>query len=193
MKTKIAALLTVTMLVAGCSSKSDQATDAAAPAQLTVFEFMTEKVDKDADIIWEIGNKAIDDQAAIDPALMSDEDWTRLGKSATQMAADSRALAAVEHIVVRPVDKRIADEGTAGAPTVEQIEGHIDRDHDLFRSLAESLANHADELASTAARKDHVVAARLINELDGVCESCHLEFWYPEQKELIERMGIATH
>ncbi len=189
MKTKIAALLTLTVLMAGCS-KSDQASGS---TQLTVFEFMTEKVDKDADVIWEIGNKAIDDHASIDPALMSDEDWSRLGESAVRMAADARGLAAVEHIVVRPIDARIADEGTPGAPTVAQIESHIDRDHDLFRSLAESLANHADELAGAAGRKDHLVTARLINELDGVCESCHLEFWYPEQKELMQRMGIATH
>jgi hypothetical protein len=28
----------------------------------------------------------------------------------------------------------------------------------------------------------------LIDQLDGVCENCHLEFWYPDQKAYIEKI-----
>ncbi len=192
MMKKATPLLALAAVLAGCSSEPEKAPEQAA-ASPTLFEFMTEKIDPDADVIWGIGNKAIDERASMDPALMSDEDWTKLEQAAVRMSADARALSAVETLKVKPEGAHIADEGTPGAPTTEQIEGHIARDHDLFRSLAMSLANHADSLATAAGKKDHATAARLINELDGVCESCHLEFWYPEQKALIEQMGIELH
>lgn len=186
---KIAPLLAVTTLIAGCSSEPEK-TPPKKTAEFTLFEFMTQRIDKDADTIWTIGNKAIDAKASIDPALMTDDDWHALGEAASTMAKDARALAAVETLKVKPAGVKIADEGTPGAPTTEQIEGHIARDHELFRSLAQTLGHHAEELATAASTKNVGSAARLINELDGVCESCHLEFWYPEQKALIKKMGI---
>jgi len=191
MKAKVASILFSTAVIAGCSSKTTQVPEPA-QKQVTLFEFMTQKIDKDADVIWGIGNKAIDNNASLDPSLMSEADWTRLKEAAGRMGTDARALAAVDKLIVKPQGVSIADEGTPGAPTTAEIEGHIGRDHDLFRSLAGALAGHADELASASAKRDSVKAARLINELDGVCESCHLEFWYPEQKKIIQQMGIKT-
>jgi hypothetical protein len=185
----IAPLLAMTVLLAGCSSEPEKAPPVKA-AELTLFEFMTKKIDPDADVIWTIGNKAIDAKASIDPKLLTDKDWETLESAGLRMASDARALSAVGTLKVKPDGVSIADEGTPGAPTTQQIEGHIARDHDLFRSLADTLGNHAEQIAAAAAKKDHVTTARLINELDGVCESCHLEFWYPEQKALIQNMGI---
>jgi len=186
---KFAPLLVATACLAACSSEPKQAPPKKS-GDLTLFEFMTQRIDKDADTIWSIGNKAIDNNASIDPTKMSDQDWHALAEAATTMSKDARALAAVDKLKVKPAGVTIADEGTPGAPTTDQIEGHIGRDHDLFRSLAQTLGNHAEELATAASTKNAGSAARLINELDGVCESCHLEFWYPEQKALIKKMNI---
>ena len=53
--------------------------------------------------------------------------------------------------------------------------------------MAQTLAVHTGDLADAAAAHDIDRAALLINQLDSVCESCHLEFWYPDQKELVEQ------
>lgn len=171
-------------LIAACSSEKEQ------PAKVetapTLQEMMTQKIDVDADAIWAIGNAAIDDKASIDPAKMNDTSWAELAAASDRMAGHARELGALDPVVVTRPGVEIADEGTPGAPSPAQIQGHIKRDTDVYRSLAGSLATHATDLAMAARARDAAQAGRLINEMDGVCEACHLEFWYPEQKALVE-------
>jgi hypothetical protein len=54
--------------------------------------------------------------------------------------------------------------------------------------MANVLAVHAGDIASAARAHDDARAGMLIDQLDGVCENCHLEFWYPNQKTYIEKI-----
>ncbi len=171
-------------LVAACSPQKEEQPKAAAVP--TLHDMMTQKIDVDADAIWAIGNAAINDQASIDPAKMNEKSWTDLAAASDRMAGHARELGALDPIVVTRPGVEIADEGTPGAPSPAQIQAHIQRDTDVYRSLAGSLATHATDLAMAARARDAAQAGRLINEMDGVCEACHLEFWYPEQKALVE-------
>jgi cytochrome c556 len=181
-------LLAPLLLAGGCSSQ-DKA-DKAEVEPTTIHEFMLNRIDPDADAIWAIGNAAISEDASMDPTKMSDANWVELGKAADRMAGHARLLENLDPVLVALPGAKIADEGTEGAPTREQIQAHLKRDTDVFRALADSLTTHAVDLSAAAAKKDFANAGRLINEMDGVCESCHLEFWYPEQKELMKKMGI---
>lgn len=181
-------ILAVALLAAGCSSQ-DQA-ERAEEGPPTLHEMMVMRIDPDADAIWEIGNAALDEDASIDPALMGAEDWTRLKTAADRMAGHAKSLETLDPVVVTRPGVKIADEGTEGAPTPAMIQAHLQKDTDVFRALAGSLTTHATDLSVAASKQDFATAGRLINEMDGVCESCHLEFWYPEQRELMKRMGI---
>ena len=187
MRFKVMSLVAALAVMSGCSSGEPEAVE---PEAKTLHEIMTVQIDVDADAIWEIGNAAISDEAGLDPAKMDDAAWTSLEAAAKRMSGHAMEMAMLDPIILAAPDATIADEGTPGAPTREEIQGHMDRDTDVFRSLAESLAIHADQLAAAAAAKDASSAGQRINEMDGVCESCHLEFWYPEQKALIEEMNI---
>ncbi|KPL68379.1 hypothetical protein SZ64_09755 [Erythrobacter sp. SG61-1L] len=189
MKLRLASLLVLVTFAAGCSSQEPAAEESGA-LDKTVHEMMIERIDPDADAIWEIGNAAIDDQASIDPALMDDKTWTALAEASARMAGHATDLSKLDPLKVTRPGVKIADEGTEGAPTPDQIQAHMDRDADVFRALAESLASHSTDLAAAAKAHDAVAAGKLINEMDGVCEACHLEFWYPEQKAIIEQMGL---
>jgi hypothetical protein len=48
------------------------------------------------------------------------------------------------------------------------------------------------DLAKAAKDHDSASATPLVDQLDGVCESCHLEFWYPDQKALVESIRQAN-
>ncbi|HTN14294.1 MAG TPA: hypothetical protein VL094_05775 [Sphingomonadaceae bacterium] len=189
MNTRIAGLLVLAVITAGCSGKEPDQQATASPEK-TVHEMMIERIDPDADAIWEIGNAAIDDQASIDPALMDEQTWAELAKASKRMAIHAAVLAKLDPLTVTRPGVKIADEGMEGAPTPQQIQGHLDRDADVFRALAVALGDHSTELAAAATAHDATATGRLINEMDGVCESCHLEFWYPEQKAIIEQMGL---
>lgn len=183
-----AALATLAFLAAGCSSQNSE--EGGETSGLTVHEMMISRIDPDADAIWEIGNAAIANDASMDPALMTDKSWQDLAAASDRMAGHVGDLARLDPLTVTRPGVKIADEGVAGAPTPAQIQAHMDRDAETFRSLAQTLANHSTELAAAARLRNASEAGRLINEMDGVCESCHLEFWYPEQKALIEQMGL---
>ena len=58
--------------------------------------------------------------------------------------------------------------------------------------MAQALANHKADLAKAARAHDAAKAGPLIDQLDGVCEDCHLDFWYPDQKDLVNKYRNAT-
>jgi len=177
-------------MLATCSSPKDGKPDETnAP---TVHELMTRKIDVDADAIWSIGNAAINDRALLEPARMDEKDWQGLEQAAQRLAGDAATLATLDPVVVTRPGVRIADEGVEGAPSPAEIQAHIKRDTDVYRSLARSLAGHSARLAAAARAREPSRAGHLINELDGVCESCHLEFWYPEQKALVEALEAGA-
>lgn len=188
MKTHLT-ILALALFAAGCSQEK------AAPEEAelaTIHEYMTQRIDPDADAIWAIGNAAISDDASIDPTKMSDQNWADLGEAADRMAGHARGLEDLDPVLVTKGGVKIADEGTEGAPTPAMIQAHLRKDTDVFRALADSLTTHATDLSAAAKKKDFAAAGRLISEMDGVCESCHLEFWYPEQKALVEKLSRQT-
>lgn len=182
------------LFLAACSSQPEKAEQAATKPVPTLHEMMTQRIDPDADAIWAIGNGAIDEKASLDPSKMTDKSWADLEAASRRMNGHATELAALDPVVVTRPGVPVADEGTPGAPSPAQIQGHIARDHELYRSLAQALAAHGNQLADAARSKDAVTAGRLLNEMDGVCESCHLEFWYPEQKAFVlaHTAGNAT-
>ena len=179
------------MLLAGaCSQPKEEAKVAPTP---TLHEMMTQKVDLEADKIWGIGNAAIDDDASLNAAKMTDANWQELQAASERMAANAKQLGALNPVVVTRPGVRISDEGTPGAPSPASIQGHIAHDPEVYKSLADALMMHAVNLADAAKTKDAAKAGHLLNGLDGVCETCHLEFWYPEQKAFVEGVEAKNH
>ena len=45
-----------------------------------------------------------------------------------------------------------------------------------------------DAVVKAANARDAAKAGPIIDSLDGVCEGCHLDYWYPDQKALVEKI-----
>jgi len=172
------------LLLAGCSSPREESS---AP-QLTFNEIMKGEIDIRADEVWAIGNAAIDEQAGLDPAKMTDADWDKLAASSTSLQQAALELANLNPIVVVRPGEKIADEGVPGGDSAAEVQANIDRNPQGMRDMANSLAAHMAELTRAAEAHDAAKAGPLINQLDGVCESCHLDYWYPSQKEMVEEV-----
>lgn len=171
------------LLLAGCSKKPEQ------PQQKTLHEIMKDEVDVRADVVWEIGNTHIDPNAGLDAASMSDDDWKKLASAAVSLQQGALAIANLKDpiVVVKPGVK-IADEGVPGGDSAASVQANVDKDPQGLRDHANSLAQDMAELATAANKHDAATAGPIINQLDGVCESCHLEFWYPSQKKLVDQI-----
>jgi hypothetical protein len=171
------------LLTAGCKK------EAQAPQQPTFHEIMKERVDTRADDVWAIGNAHIDANAGIDAASMSDDDWKKLAAAAVSLQQAALEIVNLkEPIVVVKPGVKIADEGVPGGDTPASVKANIDKDPQGLRDHANSLAADMADLAKAANRHDAATAGPIINQLDSVCESCHLEFWYPSQKALVNQI-----
>lgn len=179
----ILALAAATLALAGCSKEP-----AAEDVPMTVHESMTKHVDVIADEVWAVGNAAMASDALIDPKMMDDAKWAKLADAATRLQAAATELGALKTYVVNRPGVTISDENIEGGTSSAQVQKNIDADIDGFRGMAGALAGHMGDLAAAAKAHDAARAGELVGQLDGVCENCHLEFWYPEQKDLVKQI-----
>jgi hypothetical protein len=177
------------LLLAGCSKKEEQPQQ---PVQRTLHEIMKDEIDTRADDVWAVGNAHIGDDAGLDGSTMTDADWAQLASAATSLRRAALDLAALDPIVVARPGVKIADEGVPGGDSAASVQQTIDKDPQGLRDLANALAQHMGSMAEAANKHDAATAGELINQLDGVCESCHLEYWYPSQKALVESIRQAN-
>jgi hypothetical protein len=171
-------------LLAGCSKEPTPE----APAALTFHDIMKDKVDKNADELWDVSNAAIGDKAGINPDKMTDERWAQLAAKADAVQQAALEIARMDPLIAARPGVKISDEGLPGGHTAAMVQERFDKDPQKLRDLANDLAKHTGDLAAAARAHDAATAGPLIDQLDGVCESCHLEFWYPDQKALVEQI-----
>jgi len=152
----------------------------------TFHEIMAKEIDPGADVVWAVGNKAMSDQAGIDPSLLTDADWDKLAEGADALRASALKIATMDPIVLTRDGVPIGDEGAPLGHTSAEVQANFDKDPQTVRDMANTLANHMGEIAAAARAHDAAKAGPLIGEIDGVCENCHLTFWYPEEKAFVE-------
>ena len=133
--------------------------------------------------IWDVGNNALNDDGGIDPALMDDAKWAKVAEEADKIVAAGKDIASAEtFLAAAPANSTVGE----GEITMAAVQQHIDGNPDGLKQMGAAFADHAGRIAAAARAKDAKTAGDLISQMDQVCESCHLEFWYPEQKALVE-------
>ena len=175
-------LLLALPFIAACS----QADAPPAPVE-TLHQLMLNEVDKNADALWDVTNAAIGDEGGLDPAKLDDAHWLKIAELADKVAAGANKIAAMDPIVTAPPGTNIGDSNVPGGHSAAQVQTAIDVDPEGLRELAKSLGMHMSDIAAAARAHDAVTAGPLIDALDGVCESCHLRYWYPEQAEAVKQ------
>jgi hypothetical protein len=174
------------LLLAGCAKKHE-------PEQrprTTLHEVMKDEVDTRADDVWAVGNAHIGEDAGLDGAGMTNADWQKLASAATNLHQAALDLADLPQplVVVKPGAK-IAYEDTDWGDSAKSVQQNVDKDPQGLRDLANALARHTADLAAAADKHDAATAGKLVNQLDGVCESCHVRYWYPSQRALVEAIA----
>ena len=146
--------------------------------QVIVRQEMQEGINDATMEIWDVGNKTMGDQGGIDPNLMDEASWEKLGAAAGRLAADAQKLADAKTILAAALDE--SKDVEPGSFSIEDVQGYIDSDPAAFRAFAAALAAHAERLSAAAQEKDAAAAGPLVDQLDSVCEACHAKYWYPQ-------------
>jgi hypothetical protein len=148
----------------------------------TVKEIMEGIVDPNADVLWESVATSITAAGLVEKAPRTDEEWAVVQHSALVLAEAANLLKMPGREIAR-AGANMTSGPDAPELTPPEIHEKVNRDWSLWIS-------HANRLQETAIKAWQVANARDVNgivevgdALDKACESCHLEYWYPDMKK----------
>jgi len=158
----------------------------AAPALLsaaTVKDIMDSIVDPSAEFLFDSVAMVADEHGVSEKAPRTDEEWMEVRRRTIQ-------LVEAPNLLVMKGRKVAAAEDASKNPDIElqpaQIQALIDADPATFLDRARTLQDAAMMAlkASDARNKDALFGA--LERIDKACESCHLHYWYPNDKRAQE-------
>jgi len=171
-------LLLLGTSVMGVALAAGTTPDASAPPN--VHESMKNVVAVQMQAVWDLGNKAMDDNGNADASKLTAAEWGQLLQAATQVKQASQSLAVARQFRAAAPGQKLDGEGNPGATSAQQVQGFIDAKPDAFRAFAQALVASMNPIIAAAQAKD---AAKLLDAsgaIDQICENCHLQFWYPK-------------
>ena len=184
---RVPALVVVIALAVAVSHCASPPDDTAPPspmtAVLTVQELMEHVVDPQADFVFEAVSVDVGPQGVVETKPTTDEDWTRIERGAWVLAEASNLLKLPRKMAPDDVKRP----GGPGAPELapHEIEAKVKANPQLWNS-------HADMLRDEALKVVEIVKTRNADKLfdagsalDMACEGCHLDFWYPGDREAV--------
>jgi hypothetical protein len=182
------------LLLAQCMSKPAANSAAATPAApsldssltptLSVKELMEHVIDPTADWIFDAAVVDISHKGLSETKPLTEEDWLKVERGGYVLAESTNLL---------KIPRRMAppdDEGKPhqpGEPELppEQIQAKIEKDRALWYMHADGLKAAALEAVQVAKARDVEGLFKVGDKVDKACEACHLEYWYPGDREAV--------
>src|SRR6185369_15858664 len=155
---------------------------------VSVKELMRYMLDPASDNIFDAVKIVTTKTGTIERVPKTDEDWEKLRIGAVTLA---------EGVYLLKVPRPFAPAGdnndnTSGPDATEltpaQIEAKRAKDPVLWDAKIEALRNVGLEVIDIVKNKRTSELWDASYNLDQACESCHLEYWYPGDKALLEKV-----
>jgi hypothetical protein len=174
-------------MAAACNAQPAATTTAAALAPLTpvlsVKELMQHVVDPQADLAFDAVSVDVTPTGVVETVPTTDDDWTRIERGMWVLAEASNLL---------KMPRKMAPDGDVniepGGPelTPSQIEAKVKEQPALWRSHADQLRTEAMKIVDIVKARDAQKLFDAGSALDRACEGCHLDFWYPGDREAVQ-------
>ena len=161
--------------------------DAAATPVLSVRELMEHIIDPTADWIFDAAVVDVTPEGVSETQPKSDEDWLKVERGALLLAESSNLLK-MPRAIAPPGSESVPAE--AGQPTPElppaEIQAKIDQDPARWNSHADKLRDAAMMALPAIKARNQEALFQIGTDIDNACEGCHLEYWYPGDKPIVE-------
>lgn len=183
--------LTALLALAGCQKDApttavDAASQSAAQAQpqlkptATIQDLMQSTVDPPADFLWASVSTTVTDKGTEEHHPRTDEEWLQVRHQAVILMEAGNLLAMDGRRLAAP-GKKLEDEGIQGILTAEEAQAKIDANRQAFVGFAHALHDVGEQMLTAVDAKDLQGMIDAGEKIDGVCEGCHMTFWYPNQ------------
>jgi len=143
----------------------------------TVIEIMDSMVMSTADVLWNAVAVAATENGIVETVPETDEDWARLRWAAVTMAEAMNSLV-IPGRHVAPAGAVLDPNDPSLRP--EQIEALIQKNWAVWVGFSHALDAAALEAINAIDARDVDKLSEIGGTIDAACESCHLQFWYPE-------------
>jgi len=193
-----AALSVIGCAMAACSSPNPSSTVSKAPEApspklwgdmkpvVSVKELMRDMLDPASDFIFDAVKIVYTKDGAIETAPQTDADWDKIRMGAVTIA---------EGVYLLKVPRPFAppgDENNSGRGATElspaQITAKLEADPVLWNAKIEALRNVGLEVLEIVKNKKTDELWEAGDNLDQACETCHIQYWYPGDKALLEKI-----
>ena len=169
-------------LIASCRSQQ-QAPAPEAPGRVgTIRDVMHNIIETQSQILFDSVAITVTSAGTQERQPKTDEDWEAVSKAAFNLAEAANLVTMPGRAVASPeeMDKSAAESEL----TPRQIQEKINANRDLFLKHAKDLQNVAIQAYKVTTAKNVQGLWDVGEPIDKACESCHLEFWYPSEKNL---------
>jgi hypothetical protein len=192
-----ASLLLVTALAsAQCTSNPTEATTAATSAapslesaltpSLSVKELMEHIIDPTSDWIFDAAVIDISHKGVLETKPLSDDDWLKVERGGWLLAESTNLLKMPRRMVPPEEEGKPHHPGEPELPPAE-IQAKVEKDRALWNKHADQLKAAALNAVKVAKARDFDGLFKVGNDVDKACEQCHLEYWYPGDREAVLR------
>jgi hypothetical protein len=149
----------------------------------TIKEIMQGIVDPSADVVWESVSTNITAAGMVDKLPTTDDEWAVVQHNALVLAEAANLLKMRGRAVAKPEEADTKSGPNAPELTPAEIQEKIGRDWNLWLKYANGLQGTAIKAWRMTNARDTNGLFEVGDELDKACESCHLEYWYPDNKK----------
>jgi len=154
---------------------------------VSVKELMHDMIDPASDYVFDSVGTIVTKDGEVQRMPKTDDDWARLRAGAVMLA---------EGIYLLKIPRPFAppgDENNSTGPEPEelspaQIKAKLERDPVLWNAKIEALRNVGLEVMEIVKKRDARELWDAAENLDEACENCHIEFWYPGDKPLLNKL-----
>ena len=180
-------LLVVAALSAAClatPAPPARVVDPPFRATSTIRELMQSMVAPSAQGLWDSVGRVSDAKGTRDLEPKSAEEWAAVRRHAVSLMESTNLLLIPGRHVAREGHQTLkADDAVPGSelPPAE-IEKRINETWAAWTLMAHNLHGTAASLLDAIDKKDVARLESIGSDLDAVCESCHLTFWYPQPR-----------
>jgi hypothetical protein len=152
-----------------------------------VKELMRDMIDPASDYVFDSVKTEITQKGVVEKEPKTDADWEKIRMGAVTLA-EGIYLLKIPRPFTPPGDENNSSGPDATELSPAQIKAKLEADPVLWNAKIEALRNVGLEVLEIVKKKDAKELWDAGENLDQACESCHLLYWYPGDKDLLNRL-----
>jgi hypothetical protein len=154
---------------------------------VSVKELMRDMLDPASDYIFDSVKVVFTKTGTVETTPKTDEDWEKIRIGAVTLAEGVYLLK-----IPRPFTPAGDENNSTGPDATElspaQIKAKLEGDPVLWNAKIEALRNVGLEVLDIVRKKKADELWDAGDNLDQACESCHVQYWYPGDKALLQKV-----